>query len=74
MVWVLKGYFYSCKEGETQMSGKVSSDLSSAHAAVSQFSKGEYSSQQFSLGESNIVGMKNAVQLSNSIIGDLAQL
>lgn len=40
MVWVLKGYFYSCKEGETQMSGKVSSDLSSAHAAVSRLVKG----------------------------------
>lgn len=56
------------------MSGKVSSDLGSAQAAVSQFNNGQASSQQFSFGESNITGMKSAVKLSNSIIRDLTQL
>jgi len=56
------------------MSGKVSSDLGAANAAVSHFNKGNASSQHFSLGESNIMGMKNALTLSNSIVGDLTKL
>ncbi len=56
------------------MVGNISSDLGSANAAVSQFDTGNFSSQQFSLGESNISGMKNAMELSNSIVGDLTEL
>ena len=56
------------------MAGKISSDLGSANAAVSQFNTGNFSSQHFSLGESNIMGMKNAEKISNSIIGDLSKL
>ena len=56
------------------MAGKVSSDLGSATAAVSQFNTGKFSSQHFSLRESNISGMKSAEKISNSIIGDLSKL
>ncbi len=56
------------------MAGKVISDLEAANAAISQFNKGQSSSQHFSLGESNISGMKTALNLSNSIIGDLTKL
>ncbi|MDT2882060.1 hypothetical protein [Lactococcus lactis] len=56
------------------MAGKISSDLGSANAAVSQFKTGNSSSQHFSLGESNITGMKSAEKISNSIIGDLSKL
>lgn len=56
------------------MAGKVSSDLGSATAAVSQFNTGNFSSQHFSLGESNITGMKSAEKISNSIIKDLSKL
>ena len=56
------------------MAGKVSSDLGAANVAVSQFNKGQSSSQHVSLGESNIAGMKNALTLSNSIVGDLTKL
>ena len=49
------------------MAGKISSDLGSANAAVSQFKTGNSSSQHFSLGESNITGMKSAEKISNSI-------
>lgn len=56
------------------MVGKVSSDLGSATAAVSQFNTGKFSSQHFSLRESNISGMKSAEKISNSLIKDLRKL
>ena len=56
------------------MSDKLRSNLSAANAAVSQFRIGNASGQYFSLEESNIVGMKNAEEISNSIISDIAKL
>ena len=56
------------------MTGKISSDLGSANATVSQFNTGNFLAQHFSLGESNISGMKSAEKISNSIIGDLTRL
>lgn len=53
---------------------KVSSDIESANAAVSQFNTSNLSSRHFSLSESNIAGMKNAEKISNSIIIDLSKL
>ena len=52
----------------------MKSNLGAAQSAVSQFKTGHSSGQHFSLGESNIAGMKNALEISNSIIGDLSKL
>ncbi|WP_242327064.1 hypothetical protein [Lactococcus lactis] len=56
------------------MSGAIKSDIGAVNASVSQFKKTSSSGQHCSLGESNISGMKNAVEISNSIIGELNKL
>lgn len=53
---------------------RVSSDLGAATDAVSLFKLSQQSGQQFTLGESNIAGMRRATELSNQIIEHLSQL
>lgn len=54
---------------------KVSSNYDVALSAVSEFSQiGNSKGQQFSLGQSNIAGMKQAMEISNRIITDLTKL
>lgn len=57
------------------MTGNIRSDLASANAAVSGLKdKNNFSGQHFSLGESNIGGMKNAVKVSNQIINNTSKI
>lgn len=54
---------------------KISSNYDVVVSAVSGFSQINNSKgQQFSLGQSNVAGMKQAVEISNSIITDLTKL
>ncbi|MFC4652342.1 hypothetical protein ACFO26_05410 [Lactococcus nasutitermitis] len=56
------------------MATAVKSNLGDAQNAVSKFKESGTTGQKYSLGESNISGMKRAAKLSNEIIGDLSKL
>jgi len=52
----------------------MKSNLGDAQNAVSLFNEGNYSGQHTSISQSNIAGMKRAVEVSNQIIDDLSRL
>ena len=57
------------------MAGPIKSDTGTANDAVSKYgNSGNVSSKSSSLGESNLSGMKNAVTVSNKIVGDMITL
>ena len=57
------------------MAGAIKSDTGVANDAVSKYgNSGNVSSKSSSLGESNLSGMKNAVEVSNKIVGDMMTL
>lgn len=57
------------------MAGPIKSNTGVAQDAVSKYGNSRsVSSKSSSLGESNLSGMKAAVQVSNKIVGDLLKL
>ena len=57
------------------MTGPIKSDTGTTNDAISKYdSSGNVSSKTSTLGESNLSGMKTAMQVSNKIVGDLMKL
>lgn len=57
------------------MAGPIKSNTGVAQDAVSKYgNSSSVSSKASSLGESNLSGMKTAMQVSNKIVGDLLKL
>ncbi|KXF71667.1 hypothetical protein [Enterococcus faecalis] len=56
------------------MTASIKSDISVAQEAVSHYGKSGSINKMSTLGESNLSGMKTAMEVSNEIIGEVLKL